>query len=229
MRYVILYRRVSTQEQGANRNGLEGQLVALQRFCEAEGLTVLLDCEEVASGGSGLDGRPVLKRALALALRQGATLLVSKLDRLSRSVEFISTLMNQRVRFATAEDGLDCDPFMLHLKASFAEKERKMIGERTKAALAAVKAKGKVLGWAAQKAPAEAMARAIERSTAANRASADAYVAQVGPMVRALVGSGLTYAQAAERLNASGTPTARNGTWCAMTVCRVLKRLDKKA
>lgn len=221
---AVLYTRVSTQEQAKDRNGLEGQLASLLAFCHREGINPILHLEEVASGGVGLEGRPVLARAFTLAAKVKGLVLVSKLDRLSREVSLISTLMTQRVRFATAEDGLEVDPFMLHLKASFAEKERKMIGERTRAALAAKKARGEPVGRAAWANPEVSSRRAVEASTRAVKATADAFASQVAPMVRALAASGLTYQQIADRLNASGTPSARGARWHAPSVCRVLAR-----
>lgn len=223
---VIIYTRVSTQEQGQERNGLEAQLKACQDFCHREGLTALLHMEEIASGGLGLEGRPVLSKAFEWARKRKAYVLVSKLDRLSREVVLIASLMSQGVRFVTVEDGLEAEPFLLHMKAVVGEHERKTIGRRTKDALAAKKARGEPLGRACHTDPSAALALAIARSTEANRASAKAFALQVGPMVRALVRSGLTYTQAAQRLNASSTPTARGGRWNASTVCRTLKRLD---
>lgn len=221
---ALLYTRVSTQEQAKERNGLEGQLASMQAFCESHHITPLMHLQEVASGGVGIEGRHVLSLAFRLARKHGACVLVSKLDRLSREVELISSLMNERVPFFTVEDGLKVEPFMLHLKAAFAEKERIMIGERTKLALQAKKARGEALGRALHKDPAATQALAIQRATAANRATAKAFADQVAPVVQGLVRGGLTYAQAAERLNASGTPTARGGLWHASTVCNVLKR-----
>lgn len=223
----IIYTRVSTQEQGQERNGLEAQLKACLDFCNREGLTPLLHLEEVASGGLGLEGRPMLAKAFEWARKRKAFVLVSKLDRLSREVVLIASLMSQGVRFVTVEDGLEAEPFLLHMKAVVGEHERKTIGRRTRDALAAKKARGEALGRACHKDPELALALAIERSTAANRASAEAFARQVGPMVKGLVSSGLTYAQVAERLNASGTPTARGGAWHASTVCTLLKRLPR--
>lgn len=221
---AILYTRVSTQEQGQNRNGLEGQAAMLTAFCAREGIEVLALHTEVASGALPLAGRPVLAGALAAAAKAKATLLVSKLDRLSRDAAFIMDMMSRGVRFATVEDGLDAEPFMLHIKAVFAEKERKMIGERTKAALQALKARGVPLGNALHRDKAGTQARAIAASTAANRASADAYAALVAPTLRALQAGGRTMAQVAEEANKAKLPTMRGGQWHASSVCATLKR-----
>ena len=221
----IVYTRVSTKEQGEKKNGLEAQLKACQDFCQREGIQVLMHLEEVASGGLGLEARPMLSKAFALARKAGAVVLVSKLDRLSREVKLIAALMDQRVKFLSAEDGKEAEPLMLHMKAVIGEHERRTTGQRTRAALAAKKARGEPIGQACQRDPVQTRAKAIAASTQANRANAQAFVAQVGPMVQGLVSSGLTYQQVADRLNASGTPTARGGLWHAPTVCNVIARL----
>lgn len=221
----IIYTRVSTREQGTSKNGLEAQLATCKAFCEREGLTPLMHLQEVASGGLGLEGRPVLAKAFALAKKVEGWVLVSKLDRLSREVALVSSLMAKGVRFLTVEDGLEAEPLLLHMKAMVGEHERRVNGQRTKAGLQAKKARGEPLGRACHKDPVATQALAVQRSTAANRATAKAFASQVGPMVQGLVRGGLSYAQVADRLNSSGTPTARGGVWHASTVCNVLKRL----
>lgn len=223
----VLYTRVSTEEQGHSRNGLEAQLSALQAFVVREGGTTLAHYEEVASGAASLDDRPMLRQAVAHARRSKALLLVSKLDRLSRSVELISRMMNETVRFATAEDGLDCDPFMLHIKAVFAERERRLISERTRAALQAKKARGEPLGHHTHKAP-SSIVKAREAAGRALAEAADSHAARLAPVLYRLRGQGLTLAQTAAELNALGHPTAKGGLWHASTVCNILKRLDKR-
>jgi len=146
---AIAYMRVSTAEQGRSGLGLEAQRAAIERFAAAEGLTVTQWLTEVQSGkrvSDTLDERPILKAALEHAKAHKALIVVSKLDRLSRDVHFISGLMVQRVEFVVCELGRNQDPFMLHLFAALAEKERALISQRTKAALAALKARGVKLG-----------------------------------------------------------------------------------
>jgi DNA invertase Pin-like site-specific DNA recombinase len=101
---------------------------------------------ETGKGADALDRRPQLAAALKLAKKRKAEIVLAKLDRQSRDVAFISGLMAQRVPFIVAELGSDVDPFMLHVYAALAEKERRLISERTRAALAAAKARGKRLG-----------------------------------------------------------------------------------
>lgn len=224
----VAYTRVSTEEQGNSRNGLDSQVAQIQAFAAMCGHTVGEWFSEVASGSLGLEDRPALAAAVAVSRRTSALLIVSKLDRLSRSVEFVATMMNSRTRFATVEDGLDCDPFMLHLKASFAEKERKMIGERTKAGLQAVKARGVVLGSARHVDPEATRAKAASRQTATHQRKALSFALKIEPHLRRAVAAGLTYQQTADEMNALGVQTARCGVWCASTVCRVLKTLDRQ-
>src|SRR5829696_640424 len=148
MRAAIAYLRVSTRRQGRSGLGMEAQREALTRFVEAEGFEIVSEFTEVETGkgADALELRPQLAAAMESARRMNAPVIVAKLDRLSRDVHFISGLMKHRVRFVITELGPDADPFMLHLYAALAEKERALIAERTKAALAAAKARGTKLG-----------------------------------------------------------------------------------
>jgi DNA invertase Pin-like site-specific DNA recombinase len=139
MPQIISYLRVSTDKQGKNGLGIEAQPEAVARFIAAEGCEVLGEFVEVETGkgADALDRRPQLAAALAQARKAKAAVVVAKLDRLSRDVHFISGLMAQRGPFIVAELGADADPFMLHIYAALAEKERALISERTRAALAA--------------------------------------------------------------------------------------------
>ena len=146
MRQAVIYRRVSTSEQGKSGLGLEAQTEAITRFCEAEEFEVAGEFEEVASGKLPVEARPGLAAALEKARRLRCPIIVSKLDRLSRDVAFISGLMARNVPFIVAELGANTDPFILHLYAALSEKERRMIRERTRIALAVKKANGAKLG-----------------------------------------------------------------------------------
>ena len=144
---------------------------------------------------------------------------MAKLDRLSRDVAFISGLMAQRVPFIVAELGRDADPFMLHLYAALAEKERRLISERTKAALAARKAQGAKLGN--RRNPAEAAAVGHRAITA----EADAFAANVLPIVNSLRSTGLADLRGLARaLNDRGVRTARGGRWHVSNVRNLLRR-----
>ena len=148
MQHAIAYYRVSTARQGRSGLGIEAQRAAVARFAEAEGYTLIAEFTEVETGkgADALDRRPQLAAALAAGKTGKCPVIVAKLDRLSRDVAFIAGLMAQRVPFIVAELGADADPFMLHLYAALAEKERRLISERTRSALAARKAQGATLG-----------------------------------------------------------------------------------
>ena len=145
----IGYVRVSTAEQGRSGLGLEAQKAAIEAFAAREGIRIDSWFSEIQSGkrmSDTLDERPQLQAALKSGRENKCPILVSRLDRLSRDVHVISGLMVQRVEFIACELGRVQEPFMLHLFAALAEKERAMISQRTKAALAALKARGVKLG-----------------------------------------------------------------------------------
>ena len=221
MRPVISYLRVSTGKQGKSGLGIEAQREAIARFSAAEGCVVIAEHVEVETGkgSDALDHRPVLAAALAQARKSKVSVVVAKLCRLSRDVAFISGLMAQRVPFIVAELGADADPFMLHLYAALAEKERSLIAERTRAALAAKKAQGAILGNRKNLADAQA------KGAQANREGAVAFAANVLPIIRQIQAVGITPARAiAAALNARGVRTDRGGEWHGVTVQRLLAR-----
>jgi DNA invertase Pin-like site-specific DNA recombinase len=148
MKPIVAYVRVSTNQQGRSGLGIEAQREALSRFAQSEGFDLFAEFVEVETGkgSDALDRRPQLAAALARARALRCPVAVSKLDRLSRDVHFISGLMTHRVPFLVADLGPDVDPFVLHLFAALAEKERALISGRTKSALAAAKAEGVKLG-----------------------------------------------------------------------------------
>jgi DNA invertase Pin-like site-specific DNA recombinase len=220
MSQAIAYYRVSTQQQGRSRLGIEAQKAAIARFAETEGMEVLAEYVEVETGkgADALDRRPELAAALARARKVKCPVVVAKLDRLSRDVAFISGLMAHRVPFVVAELGMDADPFMLHLYAALAEKERALISARTKAALAAKKAQGIKLGN-------PRAAEAAIKAQAAHRASADRFAANILPIVESIQGAGISsHAGIADALNKRGVRTARGGRWHATTVRNLLAR-----
>ena len=173
---LVAYFRVSTREQGRSGLGIDAQRAAVTRFVAAEGYEVVGEFVEIETGkgADAIERRPQLAAALAEARRHGkCAVAVSKLDRLSRDVHFISGLMAHRVPFVVAELGADVEPFM-HLHAALAEREHKVISERTIAALAAAKARGQALGN-----PKLAEARAI--ANANHTAGADAFADSARP------------------------------------------------
>jgi DNA invertase Pin-like site-specific DNA recombinase len=220
MTIAVAYYRVSTARQGKSGLGIEAQKAAVQRFAEAEVIEVVGEHVEVETGkgADALERRPELSAALAQARKAKCPVLVAKLDRLSRDVHFISGLMAHRVPFIVAELGADADPFMLHLYAALAEKERALISARTKAALAAKKAQGVKLGN-------PRAAEAAVKAHAASRAAANQFAANVLPIVREIQISGLTSLRdIAAALNARGIRTARGGNWHSSTVRNLLLR-----
>jgi DNA invertase Pin-like site-specific DNA recombinase len=222
MRAAVAYYRVSTDKQGKSGLGLEAQREAVQRFVAAEGLELIGELTEIQTGkgADALDRRPVLREALALAKKAKVAVVVAKLDRLSRDVAFISGMMAHRVPFIVAELGADCDPFMLHIYAALAEKERRLIAERTRLALAAKKAQGVQLGNRTN------LADAQRAGQAANRAAADVFAANVLPIVRQMQAAGVTnHRNLAAGLNDRGIRTARGGAWHHSTVRNLLTRV----
>lgn len=221
MRQVVTYIRVSTAKQGKSGLGIEAQQAAIARFVEAEGCEVVGQFVEVETGkgADAIDRRPQLAAALAAARKAKAAVLVAKLDRLSRDVAFISDIMARRAPFIVAELGADADPFMLHLYAALAEKERNLIGDRTRVALAAKKAQGVKLGNRTNLGEARAL------GAAANAAGADTFAANVLPIVRDIKATGATTVRAiAGVLNRRGIKTARGGEWHGSTVRNLLTR-----
>jgi DNA invertase Pin-like site-specific DNA recombinase len=226
MKTALLYSRVSTQQQGRSGLGLEAQQETMRRFCEAEGIEVLGEYVEVETGKGfdALDRRPKLAAALAKAKKVGCYVVAAKLDRISRDVAFIATLMAQKVPFVTAEFGFDVDPTLLHVMAAFSERERKMISQRTKAALQAAKARGTILGNKTN------LRAAGERGRDRLRAEADRFAAAMRPMVLQLQREGHRTGRAlAEQLNARGVRTSTGAVWHDSTVRNLLKRIARLA
>jgi DNA invertase Pin-like site-specific DNA recombinase len=208
MRSAIAYIRVSTQRQGRSGLGLEAQRAAIARFVEAEAYTLAETFTETESGAD--DDRPQLNAAIERARKVKAPIIVAKLDRLSRDVHYISGLMKHRVPFIVTELGADTDPFLLHIYAALAEKERALISRRTKEALAAAKARGVRLGGLKG------------GGREAQRAAAD-FAERVRPVLAEL--ADLSARAAAAELNRRGIAAANGGRWHAVQVIRVRERL----
>ena len=219
MSKLVSYIRVSTAQQGRSGLGIEAQREALARFAAAEGLEIAAEFVEVETGkgSDALDRRPELAKALARARALKCPVVVAKLDRLSRDVHFISGLMAHRVPFVVAELGPDVDPFVLHLYAALAEKERALISGRTKLALAAAKARGVALGN-------PNLAEVRTQGVAKLKAEADENAAKVLPLILKLKGEGESLRAIAGELNRLAIPTPRGGKWAAQTVANALAR-----
>jgi DNA invertase Pin-like site-specific DNA recombinase len=207
---LVAYYRVSTERQGQSGLGLDAQRSAVAAYAGGRGL--LGEFVEVESGRK--DNRPQLAAALALCRQKRAVLVIAKLDRLARSVAFISNLMESGVEFV-AVDMPQANRLTLHILAAVAEHEREMIGQRTRAALAAAKARGTRLG---NPRPDLAKARA-----AASTASVQ-FRAEVLPTIQPLQAEGLSLRGTAAALNAKGISSARGRAWHAASVRRVIEK-----
>lgn len=217
MQQYVIYTRVSTEDQGRSGLGLEAQerdiAVFLDKFSEVP-FEIIGEFRDVQSGSDA--DRPELAKALELVRRSGAELLIAKLDRLSRKVSFIATLMDdKRVKLRVAQMP-QADKFQLHIYAALAEQERTFISERTKAALKAAKDRGVQLGGLRDK----TMKRNEAIQTKAN-AEAERLMRIIGP----LKASGQTLSAIAETLDTMQVPTSRGGKWTAKQVSRVLERI----
>lgn len=223
MRYVS-YIRVSTQRQGQSGLGLEAQQAAVQAFVQGRGGEVLAEFVEVESGRKS--DRPQLAAAMVEAKRQGAVLLIAKLDRLARNVAFISALLESGAE-VQACDMPEANKFMLHIMAAVAEQEAEAISGRTKAALAAAKARGVKLGWAIPARAGEAK-RAAEKGTklAAEKRvqQADTFAERLRPIVESFA-AGASLREIAAELNARGIFTPRGKQWKAASVRNLMARL----
>ena len=217
----VAYYRVSTDKQGRSGLGLEAQQELVRNYLNGGRWSVIGEFTEIESGTrKRLKNRPMLKAALELARKQKATLVVAKLDRLARDVQFISTLLNGQVKFICA-DMPEADRTFLQMVSVFAEYEAKRISERTTEALAALKRQGKKLG---SPSPEIGSAEGVK----VLKANADAYAERVGPIVRDIIrktGSG-TLREIAAALTARGVETPRGNTdWRASQVSNLLKRI----
>jgi DNA invertase Pin-like site-specific DNA recombinase len=225
VQHAIAYYRVSTARQGRSGLGIEAQRAAVVRFAEAEGFELTAELVEVETGkgSDALDRRPQLAAALATGRQKKCPVIVAKLDRLSRDVAFIAGLMAQRVPFIVAELGADADPFMLHLYAALAEKERRLIGERTRSALAARKAQGARLGNLRNASEAAAAGRRVLSQ------DADAFAANVLPIIDSLRSAGIVDLRGlAAALNVRGVRTARRGRWHVSSVKNITDRSNRR-
>jgi DNA invertase Pin-like site-specific DNA recombinase len=187
---LVAYYRVSTQQQGRSGLGLEAQRAAIAAFAKAEGFNITAEYTEVETGKGfdALDRRPQLKAALRAAKQTKCEVAVARLDRLSRDVAFIAGLMSQRVPFIVTALGRNVDPFTLHIYAALAQQERRMVSERTRAGLAAARARGVKLGR--------------EEIGDANRLAAAARDAELEPILREL--AHLSTRKAAEEIERRG-------------------------
>jgi DNA invertase Pin-like site-specific DNA recombinase len=213
---LISYCRVSSAKQGRSGLGLDAQRAAVQSYLNGGSWTLLAEFTEVESGKR--TNRPELARALELCRMTGATLVIAKLDRLTRNVAFLANLMESGVAFIAC-DNPHATKFTVHILAAVAEHEREAIAKRTREALAAAKARGKTLGgW--RHGPVVNGRLGI----VARRAKTDAFAASLAPTLNEMRQSGLSLHGMAAELTRRGYLAPRRGTWTATTVKRVLAR-----
>ena len=205
----IAYYRVSTEQQGMHGNGMAAQRKAVEDYLNGGRWKLVAEFTEVESGKRS--DRPELAKAIAACKKHRAKLVIAKLDRLSRNVHFISGLMERKVDFVAC-DMPSANAFMINIYAAVAQGERRMISERTKAGLAAAKARGVKLGG-----PRLPEFNAIRQADAAARAQA------IAPILAEL--EGMSAHKIAAELNARGIATPTGAPWSAKTVIRVRERL----
>ena len=210
MTEFISYLRVSTTRQGESGLGLEAQREAVARHVASTGGSLTREYLEVESGK--LCDRPILHQALSHCRREKAVLVIAKLDRLARNVAFVSSLMEAKTEFVAC-DAPYANRLMVHIMAAFTEHERDQIAQRTRAALAAAKARGVKLGVNGA------------RLAAVRKNEAAAFAETLRSVVTAMAGSGTTLQVIADQMNALGVPTREGAAWAPTTVRRLLIRL----
>lgn len=212
----VTYIRVSTQRQGVSGLGLEAQRADVERYVAATGKSIVAEYIEVESGRSCK--RPQLEAAIARAKAGGHILLVAKLDRLARSVYFTSKLMESKLDFV-AVDNPHATKFIIHILAAVAEQEADMISTRTKAALAAAKARGVKLGGARPEHWASRLATPGKQYTAGLNREAYEYA-------KSLREVGATFSQVADRMNAAGHQRPTGAAWTPSAVHQMMSRAE---
>ena len=215
----VAYYRVSTAKQEKSGLGLEAQKAAVKHFTENCKDCVLAEYTEIETG-TNKKQRPEFEKAKQAAIAEDATLLIAKLDRLARNVHFISGLMESKVKFK-ALDMPEADNFTIHIFAALAEREAKLISERTKAALRARKERGEVWKGKSNLTP-EAIAKATEARKA--KAEANTNNKRAKGYIKSLRDQKLTFAQIADRLNDEGFRSSRGKEFKPMTVRRLFKK-----
>lgn len=220
MKPIVAYYRVSTARQGSSGLGLEAQRSACAAYAQQHGIEIVAEFTEIetGTGNDALSLRPQLSNAMNHAHDLNCALLVAKLDRLSRDVAFVSGLISKGTKFTVAELGEDVDPFMLHIYAAVAEKERSLISERTKHALAQCRRRGVRLGNRTN------LAQAQESGRQSQRQNSVEFARRLMPTLDGLLRSeNYSLKAIADRLNDLGVATARGGKWYPSTVKNLIE------
>jgi len=219
MRYVAYY-RVSTQKQGKSGLGLEAQRKMVADFISGNSGDLVAEYTEIESGKA--DDRPELIAAMKKADLVGGRLLVGKLDRLSRDLHFITSLQKSKVDFVVC-DLPGCDSFTINIYGALAQREREMISARTKAGLAAAKARGVKLGT--NNLPPEMRHEASAKGVAVIRQQADNFADKIITVIEGLQSQGKSLRAIARELDSLGVQTARGGAWTPTAVKNVISRV----
>jgi len=219
----IAYYRVSTAKQGISRLGLEAQQKAVRDYLNGGNWELIQEVTEIESGKRS--DRPQLAEALRFCRLYNAKLVIAKLDRLARNVAFVSALMEAKVSFV-AVDLPTANNFTVHIFAAAAEHEAKAISDRTKAALAASKARGRKLGGLREGGFGQPEQRLVgqRRSIQTRQAKAQSFAADVFPFIAEMLNAKMSLRSIAAYLNAKRIPTARGKVWTATAIKRLLKR-----
>ena len=214
----VTYYRVSTARQGVSGLGLDAQRQTVAQYLAGASRIVLAEFVEIETGkgANALEKRPELRKALELCKKSGAKLLIAKLDRLARNVHFVSGLIETGVDF-TAADMPNANKVMIQMHAVMSEWERDQISERTKAALAAAKARGVVLGATGS--------ANLERHTKERQEAARAFHDRLRPILTGFAAQGLTRRQMVIQLNDLGIKAPRGGIW---SLCQVQRCFSQR-
>lgn len=215
----VTYYRVSTARQGASGLGLDAQRQTVAQYLSGARRSVLAEFVEVETGkgSNALEKRPELRKSLELCRKSGATLLIAKLDRLSRSVNFVSGLMESKVKFVAC-DLPEANQLTIHIMAAFAEHEARRISERTRDALAAAKARGVILGATG---PAN-----LKQHTQQRQDAAKVFQQRLRPVLSGFLAQGLTRRAMVTQLNALSIKAPRGGAWSLGQVQRAVQACD---
>jgi DNA invertase Pin-like site-specific DNA recombinase len=221
---VVSYLRVSTEDQGRSGLGLEAQREAVTSLCEARGWSIIAEYTEVESGKR--PDRKELSAALDHAKVTGAVLVIAKLDRLSRNLNFITAVQDSGARFVAA-DMPEANEFTIHIMGAMAQAERKAIGKRTREALAAARVRGQKLGNPNGAAAFRRAGKGNVAAVAAVTQDADTFAQRLAPTIAKLREAGaLSLPAIAKALNEGHVQTPRGGLWHPSSVRNLLARID---
>ena len=213
----VAYYRVSTQKQGLSGLGLEAQKASVASYLNGGAWELIGEFVEVETGkgANALDKRPKLRTALEICRKQGATLIIAKLDRLARNVHFVSGLLETGCDFVAA-DMPQANKVMIQMHAVMSEWERDQISTRTKAALAAAKARGIKLGFAGSS--------NLKRNIEERKNAADTFAAKLVGVIQGFKANGLSQRAMVAQLNQIGIRTVKGGEWSLVQLQRIMKR-----